>query len=351
MDMKQFWNTSFILALLLVSAGCARKEQPVTVQHTFTVDTLLPHQPLLNQARTSTCWSFASASLVEADLLALGDSVRLSPMYVARQKYLDHFDACYYSRGRETVRGGSLGHTFLRVWREHGLMPLEAYPGKPSEAEPHDHRKLVKQLNSLAQEALKSHDLAGGRLKAERLLDEVMGVVPDTFLYRGTAYTPRTFADALPVTPEAYVQLTSFAHHPYYRPFILEVPDNWEHGQFHNLPLDELEEVVQTALLVEGQTVAWDGDISEPAYKSGCGVLFWTDVPVTQESRQRGFEDFTTTDDHLMHLVGMAHDEEGTPYYIVKNSYGKRGPYEGYLYMSRDYFRAKTVSVMLRKGE
>jgi len=144
------------------------------------------------------------------------------------------------------------------------------------------------------------------------------------------------------------VQLTSFTHHPFYTPFILEVPDNWEHQCYFNLPLDELEQVVRRALSA-GKTVAWHGDVSEDTFSPRQGMALWTQHPVTQEMRQHEFERFLTTDDHMMHLIGTAHDEAGRFYYLLKNSYGRYGAYAGLLYMSEDYFRAKTVSVLLRK--
>ena len=207
---------------------------------------------------------------------------------------------------------------------------------------------LLKQLKKLAKEAVEHCDLPGYRKRAVALLDERMGVVPDSFLYRGRSYTARSFADSLRLKAEDYVQLTSFTHHPFHTSFILEVPDNWEHQPYFNLPLDELEQVVRHALSA-GKTVAWHGDVSEDTFSSRQGMALWPQHPVTQEMRQHEFERFLTTDDHMMHLIGTAHDEAGHFYYLLKNSYGRYGTYAGLLYMSEDYFRAKTISVLLRK--
>lgn len=137
-------------------------------------------------------------------------------------------------------------------------------------------------------------------------------------------------------------------HHPFHASFILEVPDNWEHQSYYNLPLDELEQVVRRALSA-GRSVAWHGDVSEETFSSRQGMALWPQHPVTQEMRQHEFERFLTTDDHMMHLIGTARDEAGRFYYLLKNSYGRYGAYAGLLYMSEDYFRAKTISVLLRK--
>ena len=216
-----------LLCLSLALSACSRTEKRLEA-HVFVPDAVCAHTPALNQGRTSTCWTYASASLLESDWLAghPGDTVRLSPMYMVRQKYLNQLDAYYYSCGREEIRNGGLGHSFLRVLEEDGVLPLEAYRGRRQGSKRHDHGALLKQLKKLAEEAVKHCDLPGYRKRAVALLDEQMGAVPDSFLYRGRSYTARSFADSLRFKAEDYVQLTSFTHHPFYTPFILEVPDN-----------------------------------------------------------------------------------------------------------------------------
>lgn len=337
------------LFLLLSFSACSHKEKQLE-RHVFTNDIVCAVTPPLNQGHTSTCWAYASASLLESDWLKehVGDTVRLAPMYVVRQKYLKQFDAYYYSQGREEIRSGGLGHSLLHVLQEDGLMPLEAYRGHPYAYRVHDHRRLLKELRRLARQAVKYRDLTTWRKRAAILLDEEMGAVPDTFLYKGTSYTPRSFADSLRLRAADYVSLTSFTHHPFHTSFPLEVPDNWEHRPCINLPLDELEQAVREAL-AEGRSVAWHGDVSEETFSTRQGIALWPKHPVTQADRQQYWEHFETTDDHMMHIVGTAHDEDGRFYYLLKNSYGKYPPYGGFLYMSDDYFRAKTLSVMMRK--
>lgn len=319
--------------------------------HTFTVDILYAHTPPLSQGLTSTCWAFASASLLESDWMVRkdGDTLRLSPMYVVRQKYLHQFDAYCHSRRKTTITDGSLGHTFLHVWQEDGLMPLEAYKGVGKDVKHYDHARLLFKLRQLAGKAVETHRWSRYRRKVIALLDKEMGKVPRTFLYKGRRYTPRSFADSLNLKAGDYVELTSCTHHPFHRPFLLDVPDNWEQALYYNLPLDELEEAVRGAL-AHGYTVAWDGDVSEDAYRPDEGVAEWAQHPVTQEMRQEGIEQHQTTDDHMMHIIGLARDENGTCYYIMKNSYGTSGAHHGLMYMSEDYFRAKTVSVMLNRN-
>lgn len=336
----------YLLGWLLCLTACSSDKEPEVVLH-FTNERLLPHTLVRNQGRTQTCWAYAMSSLIESDYLAQGkDTVRLSVMYVVRQKYMKQFEQYYYTKGKDEIRNGSLGHSFLQVWKQSGLIPQDAYKGHLPDAKFHDHRALLKRLKSLAEEAVDAKNLPLYRSKAESLLDEYLGKVPESFHYKGREYTPLSFADFLDLDADRYVELTSFTHHPFYADFILEVPDNWEHTPFYNVPLDSLENYVQEALR-NGQTVAWDGDTSERGFNYRQGVALYSQPSVTQQDRQQAFENFETTDDHMMHIVGTAHDEENRFYYILKNSWGKTGPYNGYIYMSQEYFRAKTVSVVL----
>jgi bleomycin hydrolase len=197
----------------------------------------------------------------------------------------------------------------------------------------------------------------------DRIMDVYMGEVPQTFAYEGKEYTPESFAGMLALDLEEYISITSFSHHPFYRKFILEIPDNYANGSFYNVPLDELTEITEQAV-AKGYTVAWDGDVSEKGFSAATGIavlplhvqredLFsvpGAEVKVTQENRQANFENLTTTDDHLMHIVGTATDQEGTKYFIIKNSWGEVGQHKGYMYMSEPYFRMKTISVMVNKN-
>lgn len=339
-------NLINVLGLVLLLSACS-SEGKASLELTFTDEILLPHTSVRNQGRTQTCWAYTMASMLESDRLSeKGDTIRLSVMYAVRQKYMKQFEQYYYSKGTAEIRNGGLGHSFLWVLKEKGAMPDEAYKGNLPEAKYHDHRALLKQLKALAKEAVDKKDLPTYRAKAEALLDKHMGVIPQQFVFRGVEYTPRSFADSMQLAADDYVTVTSFTHHPFYSSFILEIPDNWEHGQFYNVPIDSLEVLVKEALQ-NGHTVAWDGDIHEEFFSASLGYATLSDTSVTQATRQQGFEKFETTDDHMMQLIGMAYDNQGYLYYILKNSWGKHGPYQGIMYMSQDYFRAKTISVII----
>lgn len=189
-----------------------------------------------------------------------------------------------------------------------------------------------------------------------------LGVAPTTFTYEGKSYTPKSFADMLQLNPNDYISLTSYTHRPFYQSFVLELPDNYSNGSYQNVPMNELETIVDYAL-EKGFSVAWDGDVSEIAFNHRKGLALipvdeerkdiWEtpgeEVTITQELRQSTFESKATTDDHLMHLVGIGYDQKGNKYYKIKNSWGETSEYQGYLYLSRSYFLLKTVGVLLHK--
>ena len=336
-------------SVALLAACHSAPRQQTLANPPFTDEYTSPYTLPLHQGRTSTCWAYAANGLLESAWLQAhpGDTLRLSPMYVVRQKYLKQLEGYYYSQGREEIRAGGLAHDYLNVAREEGLMTLDAYPGKPVGQPRHDHHRLLKALRKLAAMAVVRRDLPTYRAKAEALLDRALGAVPDSFLFRGQSYTPRSFARSLQLPLEDYEQLTSFSHRPEGSSYVLEVPDNWAHGIFLNVSLDELERRVVQALQ-RGEAVAWHGDVSEPSYQSPQGVAWWPQSPVTAAMRQRAYEQFATTDDHYLLLVGLAHDAAGRRFYLLKDSYGRYAPYRGLIYMSADYFRMKTLSVLLK---
>ena len=181
------------------------------------------------------------------------------------------------------------------------------------------------------------------------MLDTYLGKVPESFIYKGVTYTPKSFAESLGINPADYVEITSFTHFPFYTQGILEIPDNWRMERFYNVPLDEMIEIMDFSLN-NGYTVNWDGDVSENGFSYSKGIAVIPEKIVTQEMRQTGYENFTTTDDHAMHLTGIVKDQNGTKYYITKNSWGAgSNSFGGYLNMSENYVRAKTLFIMVNK--
>jgi bleomycin hydrolase len=344
--------------------------------------------PVKNQASTGTCWCFATASFMESELLRRGKGeYDLSEMFIVRQKYINQLEDNYIRRGKGNIGQGSLAHTFKNAFRQVGIVPEEAYSGINYNSGSHDHREMSRYIHAIADVAVNAKHRSPEYYKlVDNLLDTYLGKLPATFTYRGKEYTPKSFAASLELNVDDYIELTSFTHHPYYTKFDVEVPDNWERQLMYNLPLDELIESMNHALN-NGYTVCWDGDVSDKGFSFANGVAIQPEVNnadrytpagdrerfeqlspagrleevykferpypetnVTPEMRQEGYEAFTTTDDHLMHITGIAVDQNGTTYYITKNSWGtERNAFDGYLNMSESYVRAKTIYIMVHK--
>lgn len=353
----------------------------------FTEVVTVPATPVKNQAATGTCWCFATTSFMESELLRMGKGTYdLSEMFIVRQKYMNQLQDNYLRRGDGNIGQGSLSHTFMNAYRQVGIVPEEVYTGINYDSERHNHSEMVRYLHALADVAVKTKARSPEYYKlVDNLFDTYLGKLPEKFTYKGKEYTPKTFAESLGLDMDDYIELTSFTHHPYYVKFDVEVPDNWEHSLMYNLPLDEMMETVDYALK-NGYTVCWDGDVSEKGFSFTNGVAInpevkkvedlsntdrarfeklgekerleevfkferpYPEINVTPEVRQAGFESFVTTDDHLMHLTGITKDQDGTKYYITKNSWGtNRNKFGGYLNMSESFVRAKTIYVMVHK--
>ena len=317
-----------------------------------------------NQARTGTCWSFATSSFIESELLRKGKGeIDLSEMYVVRNIYNDKARNYVLRQGKANFSQGSLSHDLMRIIDKNGIVPESAYNGLLKGQKKYDHSEMEAGLKGFLDGITKEKKLSKTwKIAFESILDAYMGDYDNTFKYNGKEYTPNSFADYLDIDSEDYVSYSSFTHHPFGKAFILEIPDNYSNGSFMNIPIDELIALIDKAV-EQGYTVAWDGDVSEKSFdaKKGIAVLAadpkredlfenpGKELEVTQEARQESFENYTTTDDHLMHIVGKAKDKKGTEYYIVKNSWGEISPYKGYLYMSKAYAAMKTVAIMVHQ--
>ncbi|MEE9439442.1 MAG: C1 family peptidase, partial [Saprospiraceae bacterium] len=254
-------------------------------------------------------------------------------------------------------------HDLVRLIDQKGLVPEEVYSGLINGQSSHDHSELENGLKGFLDGVRKSTVLSQNWKTAfSSILDSYIGSVSEQFTYNEKPYTPQTFAEQLNLNTDSYKTITSFTHHPFYENFILEIPDNYSNGTYFNMPLDELMSTLDFAILA-GYTVVWDGDVSEKGFSASNGIailpidnstddLFAApreERKVTQENRQISFENYRTTDDHLMHIIGIATDQKGTKFYLTKNSWGERGEYSGYLYMSEAYVKMKTVALMLHK--
>ena len=343
--------------------------------------------PVKDQAVSGTCWCFATTSFIESELLRQGKGeYDLSEMFIVRQKYLNQMADNLLRHGKGNVTQGSITASWITAFNQVGIVPEEAYTGINYDSPVHNHSELAGYVEAISAEAVKQKKNSKQYQElANSLFDIYMGKVPETFTYKGKEYTPKSFAESLDIDTGDYIPLTSFTHKPYYKPFEVEIPDNWEHSQMYNLPLDELINVMDGALK-SGYTLCWDGDVSEKgfAYLNGVAInpdvksddlykdsdrAHWgqlndterlaevfrfehpyPEVKVTPEIRQQGYESGKTTDDHLMHITGIATDQNGTKYYITKNSWAAdSNDFGGYLNMSESYVRAKTIYILVHK--
>jgi bleomycin hydrolase len=365
-----------IVIALVPSAGPAKnleKEKPV---YRFKIICEVPRTPVKNQYQTGTCWCFSTISFLESELLRKGKGeFDLAEMYVVRHTY--PHKALNYLRmhGNANHSQGGQSHDVIDQIRRYGIVPEEVYPGMKIDEKRHNHGEMATVLNGILEAVLK---LRGKRLTPRWLeaynavLDVYLGKPPETFTYKGNTYSPQQFATYyLELNPDDYIELTSYSHHPFYQKCRIELPDNWTYNEnYYNVPIDDLEQIVDH-VLESGYSLVWDGDVTEKEFSSrekGYAVVpekDWDDktraeqeaeitAPVkereiSQEMRQKTFDNFTTTDDHLMHIVGIARDQVGTKFYLTKNSGGTDRKYEGYVYMSRSYFRLKTTALMINK--
>jgi bleomycin hydrolase len=355
----------------------------------FTIIKELAHTPVKNQYHTSTCWSFSGLSFFESEMLRSGQpEIELSEMFVVNYCYRYKADKYVRMKGNTNFGPGGIFYDIIDVINKYGIVPEQIYPGIKYNEDKHNHgemdevlRKMVEAVNEN-----KSKKISTVWLEAiKKTIDSYLGEIPEKFDYKGQTYTPKSFvSDYCGINPDNYVQITSFSHHPFYEPFILEVPDNWIWSNFYNVPLDVMQQIIDNSL-ENGYTVAWAADVTEKGFattKKGIAVVpdmaatdstalclkkdsvpgdkketltFSPDKPfkemaITQEIRQIAFDNQETTDDHGMHIIGLAKDQNGKVYYKVKNSWGNYNNFDGYFYASKPYVRYKTTSILVNKN-
>ena len=324
-----------------------------------------------SQGNTGTCWSFSCTSFLESEMIRQGKTpIDLSEMYAVRQTYLKKAERYLRFHGKANFSPGSLGHDVINVLGEHGAMPEVAFDGKLDPKRPHNHQALDKELKTHLDSLVKNRrNIDENWLEGIGvILDKHLGELPDEFEFEGKSYTAESFAkEVVGLNAEDYISFTSFSHHPFYKPFVLEVPDNFSHGLFYNLPINELTQLAEYAL-ENGYSIEWDGDVSEDGFAARSGLAVvpevdWSEIEdkttvfnspidekeITQQVRQQAFNTYKLTDDHLMHLTALVKDQTGKKYFLTKNSWGEIGPLKGYLYMSEAYFKLGTVSLLVHK--
>ena len=369
-----------------VSAQPQPKPAQPEPEYKFTVVKENPVTSIKNQFRSGTCWCFSTISFLESEAIRINkikDAAAypdFSEMFVISHSYKDRADKYIRVDGKLGFSAGSEADDVLHVIKDYGLVPQCAMPGiqeLPNHGELDAATKgYIEAIAGVTKRGTLSNTWKKG---FDGIVDSFLGECPESFEIDGKTYTPETYRDAMKIVPEDYVTITSFTHHPFYTKFAVEVSDNWRWDEAYNLPIDEFMAVLYNAVN-NGFTAAWGTDVSEKGFtRNGIGVLLdeskkpqagsdqehWVgkdpekkDAPAvelpkelvpTQEYRQEGFDSKTTTDDHGMHIFGIAKDQNGTTYFMVKNSWGETGKYKGIWYVSDAFVRGKSLDIMVHK--
>ena len=378
---------SFALAGLMAFGAFAQEEAGFV----FTTVKENPITSIKNQNRAGTCWCYSSLSFIESELLRMGKGeYDFSEMYIVHNTYLDRADKAVRTHGDISFSQGGSFYDVIYGMDKFGLVPEEAMrPGVMYGDTLSNHNELSAVSDAIVAAIAKGRhsklqsDPEGNMLwkKAiEAVHDIYLGERPEKFTYNGKEYTPKSFYESLGLNASDYISLTSYTHHPFYTSFVLEIQDNWRWAQSYNLPIDEFMEVFDNAIM-EGYTIAWGSDVSESGFTrngvavmpdaekaqelSGSDMAHWlklspaekklNDKPqpqkwCTQEERQLGYDNWETTDDHGMLIYGIAKDQMGNEYYMVKNSWGESGTYKGIWYASKAFARYKTMNIVVHKN-
>lgn len=371
-----------------LSAQADKKTEEVKTPYQFTAVNDLSATSVKDQYSSGTCWSFAGIGFLESELLRMGKGeYDLSEMWIARHVYHDKADKYVRLHGKGNFSQGGATHDVFNAVREYGIVPEEVYSGLQYGTAKHEHSEVEAVLKGYMDAVVTNPN---GRLSTawldgvDGILDAYLGEVPEAFIYNGKEYTPQSFAEELGLNMDDYVSITSFTHHPFYTQFAVEVPDNWAWGLSYNVPLEEMMEIIDNALL-NGYSVEWAADVSEPGfqYSKGFAVipagtsseasdLEWAkwetmssnsrramiakatepieEMEITQELRQEGYDNYETTDDHGMLITGIFTDQNGNTFYKVKNSWDVSNIYDGYFFASAPFVAYKTMNIVVHKN-
>lgn len=372
-------------ALLLPTAVLAQDDQKD--QLTFTTEVENAVTPIKDQHRSGTCWAYSSLGFFESELLRMGKGeFDLCESFLCYHTYLDRADKAVRTHGDASFSEGGSFYDAIYCLKNYGIVPQEAMPFPGSLYG--DSLFNFTQLQKVASAVVKT--ISDGSIKnpnpvwkkdLSSIYEHYFGELPETFDYQGKSYTPQSFVQYLGINPDDYVSLTSFSHEPFYDQFVIEVQDNWRWGRSYNLPLDEFMQTMDYAVR-HGYTFAWGADVSEKGFdrntatvtvpnvkaaesKEGSDAARWTgdngksaeqdkanaegEMEITQELRQKGYDNWETTDDHGMVIYGIAKDQNGKEWFMMKNSWGAYGAHDGFWYVSYPFVAYKTINIVLHK--
>ena len=383
-------NLFIALLTVLFASGLQAQEENPNKKPVFTTIKELPITSVKNQNRSGTCWAYSTLSFFESEILKkTGKTYDLAEMFICNKDYMERADVTVRMHGDcDFSQGGSAGDVLLII-KNHGIIPEEAM-AKPGTMIG-DTLANFNEFFSVMTPYVKA--IATSKSKTitpqwksglQGILDAYLGKTPETFTYEGVTYTPQSFAQSLGLDWNDYVSITSYTHHPFYTSFAVEVQDNWRWDHSYNVPMDEMMRIIDNAL-ENNYTVAWGGDVSDEGFtRQGLGVLYNTktadglsgsdqakwlnmkpterahlidslgitapEIVPTQEQRQKDFDSWELTDDHGMHIYGLAKDQNGREYYMVKNSWGEAGDYKGIWYMTKAFVAARTMDFLINKN-
>ena len=395
MNFKKFLAATAVAFVLPGFANAQEAEQaPEKEGWIFSEEVRLPITSMKDQNAAGTCWCYSTLSFVEAELLrTTGKVYDFSEMFIVWNTYMDRAQATVRTHGDISFSQGGSFYDVLYGIKHYGLVPDSELPAGVKHGDTlSDFSEFSRVCDPFVEGIVKGRklqtDANGNPLWKEALagiLNAYIGERPETFVYEGKEYTPKSFAESTGFNPDDYVNLASFSHHPFYEPFIIEVQDNWRWSTAYNLPIDELMEVMNYAI-DNGYTFAWGSDVSEKGFLRGenFGIMVLPDLEardnndagtdkarwaglsaaerakeaysqptpqrwVTQEERQIAYDNYETGDDHGMIIYGKAKDQLGNNYFVVKNSWGVTGNYDGTFYASEAFVRYKTMNIVLHK--
>ena len=381
-----------LLAVVATGANAKGKKQP-KVDPNKPVFTIVKENPITSvkdQNRSGTCWAYSTLSYFESEILkSTGKTYDLCESFVANKDYMDRaIQVVRYHGDMQFSQGGSAYDVYY-VLKNYGICPENAmpFPGSLYGDSLNNFNEFFSLLEPYVEGiATNKASKISNQWKVgfQGILDAYLGKCPENFTYEGKNYTPKSFASSLGLNMDDYVTITSYTHHPFYSQFVVEVQDNWRNPASYNLPMDEMMQIIDNAVM-NGYTVAWGGDVSEPGFTrdglaymidakkmqslQGSDMARWLglsaakrrnlidslgcnvpEVQPTQEMRQQRFDNWELTDDHGMLIYGIAKDQNGKEYYMVKNSWGEAGKYKGTWYMTKTFIAANTMDYMVNKN-
>ncbi len=362
-----------IFLVLIVIATYSQENKETKMYWELDTISIIKTTPVKDQARTGTCWDFATTSFIESEILRMGKGeFDLSEMYTVRHTYPRKAQKFVRYHGKNNFARGGQAHDVLNTFRDYGCVPNKVYPGLKIGLKTHEHREFDASLKAYLDVVVmrKSGKITPVWEKGlEGMLDAYLGDDPTFFEYEGKKYTPKSFMEELEFNPDDYIEITSYAFYPMWEKCIVEVPDNWSHGTYYNVPLEEFMEIIYSSL-EKGYSITWDGDVSDKyfSHKDGIAIVpeiehaakskeklqdflkrYQKEKPVDQKMRDQAFIEQSTTDDHLMHLVGLVKDQYGANYVLTKNSDGIQYGFGGFLYMSDSFLRLRTIAILVHK--